>query len=360
MATSPETPSNKRKVVNTLIQFIIDYANTLSTSDFIKFAFVGMSTLFFFTILFNRNFLIILLSSLLVLCLVSFVILHFKVNKRLAGIILNGFVLLVFGDSEIIATHLGRGDRTRLSLSLCASLKLLSICGTITSLALLTIALDNTADNLQATSTPYPVVATSEILPTNIITYQLQTIQAPQSTPQTTQLTDNSNITSTKNFFPTVEPAIILESQSITSSSKYAIKLAVTITSSSHLTSVIDGYKESLTAIMPRVAIAEVKKATLSNYINTQDEYIVLVNYGEYIDLSGWYIADFQGNIFRFENFYLNQASFVRLHTGQGDNTAYDLYWNMSNSLWAQAELNLILVDNFGNTVDRGQNYVAE
>jgi hypothetical protein len=79
---------------------------------------------------------------------------------------------------------------------------------------------------------------------------------------------------------------------------------------------------------------------------------VVLVNYGDRIDISGWSLSDTQGHIYRFENFYLDQASAVRLYTGVGTDGG-DLYWGQNKPIWTTEEPHVILFNNFGAVIDR-------
>lgn len=69
------------------------------------------------------------------------------------------------------------------------------------------------------------------------------------------------------------------------------------------------------------------------NY-NLNDEYVQLKNNCNYqIEMTGWTIKDTTSradHIYTLPSFTLNPSTSVTLHTGQGANTAKDLYWQRS------------------------------
>jgi hypothetical protein len=50
--------------------------------------------------------------------------------------------------------------------------------------------------------------------------------------------------------------------------------------------------------------------------------------------LRGWTISDAAGHDYRFERFRLRAGRTVRIHTGDGTDTAANLYWGSGNYVW--------------------------
>lgn len=84
-----------------------------------------------------------------------------------------------------------------------------------------------------------------------------------------------------------------------------------------------------------------------------EDEWVEIVNYGETAqDFTGWTLKDAQEHIYDFpESFFLGAGETVTVHTGVGDDTATDLYWNMGSPIWNNAGDVAILMDDEGDVV---------
>lgn len=69
---------------------------------------------------------------------------------------------------------------------------------------------------------------------------------------------------------------------------------------------------------------------------NTEDEYIVFRNSGaEMLDLSDWTIENEDGHTYQFpDGFTLEPDETVKLHTGEGEDTDTDLYWDSDRAIW--------------------------
>jgi hypothetical protein len=64
-------------------------------------------------------------------------------------------------------------------------------------------------------------------------------------------------------------------------------------------------------------------------------EYVRLQSYAPaFVDMTGWNLADQDGNFFTFPSFALNAGAFVRVWTKAGANSATDLYWGLSAPVW--------------------------
>jgi endonuclease YncB( thermonuclease family) len=53
------------------------------------------------------------------------------------------------------------------------------------------------------------------------------------------------------------------------------------------------------------------------------------------INMTGWYLLDNDGNIYRFPNFILDGGKYARVHSGIGIDNATDLYWNSTVEIWS-------------------------
>jgi hypothetical protein len=70
------------------------------------------------------------------------------------------------------------------------------------------------------------------------------------------------------------------------------------------------------------------------------NESIVIRNSGDAsLLLTGWTLKDNQGDAFTFPELTLYSSGTVQLHTGSGNNTASDLYWQRSASAWKSGDL---------------------
>jgi competence protein ComEC len=85
------------------------------------------------------------------------------------------------------------------------------------------------------------------------------------------------------------------------------------------------------------------------------DEWVEIVNYGEAPqEFTGWTLQNFQEHIFDFpEGFVLAPGETVTVHTGVGDDTATDLYWNMGSPIWNNDADIATLMDDEGNVVSQ-------
>ena len=67
--------------------------------------------------------------------------------------------------------------------------------------------------------------------------------------------------------------------------------------------------------------------------------------------LAGWTLEDEGNHTYTFPDFSLNAGASVKVHTGEGTDTARDLYWNRSTSVWNNAGDVATLRDASGNIV---------
>jgi hypothetical protein len=75
--------------------------------------------------------------------------------------------------------------------------------------------------------------------------------------------------------------------------------------------------------------------ATSPEKENLNDEWVEITNLGGVDeDLTGWTLEDAQNHTYTFKSFTLNAGSKVKLHTGQGNDSAEELYWNKNTPIW--------------------------
>ncbi len=69
-------------------------------------------------------------------------------------------------------------------------------------------------------------------------------------------------------------------------------------------------------------------------------EIVVIQNNGTGpLILTGWLLKDSQGTTYIFPQLSLNPGGTVQVHTGSGEDTPIDLYWNRISPVWASGEL---------------------
>lgn len=67
---------------------------------------------------------------------------------------------------------------------------------------------------------------------------------------------------------------------------------------------------------------------------NLNDEYVVLANRGDPIDLSGWTVSDEADHTYAFGDRTLGSGERVTLHTGSGTDDETDVYWGAGSPVW--------------------------
>jgi competence protein ComEC len=88
---------------------------------------------------------------------------------------------------------------------------------------------------------------------------------------------------------------------------------------------------------------------------NLNDEYIVFTNTGNApLDLSGWQLRDAANHSYTIpDGVTLESGAQITVHSGSGENTNTDLYWNVSQPIWNNGGDTVIVVDTEGMTVLR-------
>ena len=67
------------------------------------------------------------------------------------------------------------------------------------------------------------------------------------------------------------------------------------------------------------------------------NEQVLFVNKGQVVDLNGWTLSDKDGTVYNFPTVVLWSGAELHLHTGKGNDTPTDLYWNQSKPVWNDA-----------------------
>jgi micrococcal nuclease len=63
-------------------------------------------------------------------------------------------------------------------------------------------------------------------------------------------------------------------------------------------------------------------------------EYVVLLNQGAQLNLTGWVLSDDSGTTYRFRNYVLAAGSAVRIHTGSGQDSQTDVFRGLTRSVF--------------------------
>jgi LysM repeat protein len=73
-------------------------------------------------------------------------------------------------------------------------------------------------------------------------------------------------------------------------------------------------------------------------------EAVLITNDGDPVRLDGWTLADAAGDSYTFPGLTLWTGGAVTLHTGAGQDSPTDLYWNRATAAWQSGEV-LVLLD---------------
>jgi len=86
---------------------------------------------------------------------------------------------------------------------------------------------------------------------------------------------------------------------------------------------------------------------------NLNEEWVEITNRGlNPQDLTGWILTDEGNHQFVFpEGFTLDPDASVKIHTGLGEDTVTDIYWNRSTPVWNNDGDVATLLDSAGNIV---------
>lgn len=111
--------------------------------------------------------------------------------------------------------------------------------------------------------------------------------------------------------------------------------------------------------IRPRVLIADVRRNASSSPSSLEEEYILLLNFGEELEMKDWTVTLDSGEIFRFNNFKLAAGSFAKIYTVSEQFRPPDLFWKIGSPLWSRKNYVIVLSDNLGLSVDRYERNMA-
>ncbi|MBO8182829.1 MAG: thermonuclease family protein [Archaeoglobus sp.] len=82
------------------------------------------------------------------------------------------------------------------------------------------------------------------------------------------------------------------------------------------------------------------------------DEFVVLENKGDTVNLQDWILSDEANHRYTFPNFNFESGATVTIHTGFGVDNQTDLYWNSGKPIWNNDHDTAYLYDPQGNLVD--------
>lgn len=101
------------------------------------------------------------------------------------------------------------------------------------------------------------------------------------------------------------------------------------------------------------IAITSVNfAATSPEKDNLNEEWVEISNLGSAdANLTGWTLEDAQNHSYSFPDISLKAGAAVKIHTGTGADTAEDLYWNRSSSVWNNDGDVATLMDASGNII---------
>ena len=360
----PQAGRAERPIAQKAIQNIFEYVTDAPVFESVTYALIVMCIFVLaISLLFPELTLLILIFS-FALSSVSAVVFHIQSDDIQWSLsVLDIFSGLFFGQSSKAIKTISQDDRVDLALRLNVSLKFLSICLAICSLTLFIEGSLNTSGQVSPIQYPTSLKSPTTVRPVAFVTVTVE--PSPSSTtplPKVTlPLTSSLNVHLSPLLKPSATPTAAYPKLSVTSIptaiSHPAKPSTITSTATpavSQLQPTVEAYKELLNSILPKVVIADViRYSQARNDIGVgKDEYVVIVNYGDGADMSGWYVSDALGHIYYFENFYLDHANVVSLHTGVGVDTDSDLYWGLNNPMWVMREPHLFLFDNTNAVVD--------
>ncbi len=105
----------------------------------------------------------------------------------------------------------------------------------------------------------------------------------------------------------------------------------------------------STRAPLPTLPVSGTASTALGDYFVTireikspgslANEQMILTNLSGQVNMAGWTMTDGEGHKFTFPNLTLLSNSEVTVHTGNGTNTASDLYWGQSDALWTKGKV---------------------
>ncbi|MFH0832197.1 MAG: lamin tail domain-containing protein [Candidatus Aenigmatarchaeota archaeon] len=88
-------------------------------------------------------------------------------------------------------------------------------------------------------------------------------------------------------------------------------------------------------------------------YLDVRDEWVMIRSNGIAVNLSGWTLKDKASHEYKFKDFILKPNMTIRVHSGIGNDTAYDLYWGYKSSVWNDDGDTATLTNSSGNVVSQ-------
>lgn len=79
------------------------------------------------------------------------------------------------------------------------------------------------------------------------------------------------------------------------------------------------------------------------DYLNLNEEWVEVENkWNHPVDLTGWYLFNWELESdvkYVFKNYTLGPGEVVRVHSGKGNDTQSDLYWNWNEDIWDRIDM---------------------
>jgi len=92
----------------------------------------------------------------------------------------------------------------------------------------------------------------------------------------------------------------------------------------------------------PNVPLSQLTIREVKASGNLAEEAVVIANTGGPVDLAGWTLRDEAGHLYTFPALTLFEGGAVALHTGAGSDTVTDLYWGLTEPIWASGRQALL------------------
>ena len=109
------------------------------------------------------------------------------------------------------------------------------------------------------------------------------------------------------------------------------------------------------TPAFSRVTIAGINRSSGPLRTSLVEEYIVLLNSGDPVDLMNWTLTVGEIRRYVFPGARIETNEIIRIHTGTGTNTRTDLYWGQMTSLFQESGTLIVLKNQTGAVIDRFQ-----
>ncbi|MHC1601940.1 MAG: lamin tail domain-containing protein [Methermicoccaceae archaeon] len=87
--------------------------------------------------------------------------------------------------------------------------------------------------------------------------------------------------------------------------------------------------------IMASLSITNVSYDPSGGGVNAlNQEWVEITNTGSDVELGGYVLSDAQGHRYTFGQLTLSKDSSVKVHTGEGDDNATDVFWGRKSPVW--------------------------